>query len=118
MPRPTRYPPHFRADAVARVRRDHRDHPSEWSAIQAVANSLAISAETLRTWVRQAESVNDGQRMNARRQQAEIRRLIRENADLRRALDALRLSEPSNPTTRPSGDRAAPEAAGGSPTRA
>ncbi|MCM3923180.1 transposase [Frankia sp. AiPs1] len=116
MPRPTRYPPHFRADAVARVRRDHRDHPSEWSAIQAVANSLAISAETLRTWVRQAESVNDGQRMNARRQQAEIRRLIRENAELRRALDILRGLEPSEAPTRPTISRAAPKATGSSAT--
>ncbi|KJE21585.1 Transposase [Frankia torreyi] len=116
MPRPTRYPPHFRADAIARVRRVQPDHSSEWSAIQAVASSLAISAETLRTWVRQAESLSDGQRTTARRQQAEIRRLIRENAELRRALDILRGPEPSRPPTRPAVNRSVPKATGGSVT--
>ncbi|WP_368861933.1 transposase, partial [Frankia gtarii] len=110
------YPPRFRADAIARVRRVQSDHPSEWSAIQAVASSVAISAETLRTWVRQAESLSDGQRTNVRRQQAEIRRLIRENAELRRALDILRGPDPSTPPTRPTSSRAASRATGGSAT--
>ncbi|WP_372517821.1 transposase, partial [Frankia tisae] len=54
--RPTRYPPRFRAHAVASVALARPRHSSTWAAIKAVAASLAISTETLRTWVRQAES--------------------------------------------------------------
>ncbi len=49
MPRPTHYPPAFRTQAVAQVIRARSGYASEWAAIQAVATTLAISAETLRT---------------------------------------------------------------------
>ncbi|MCK9923321.1 transposase [Frankia sp. AgPm24] len=90
MGRPTRYAPAFRAQAVAQVRQTRPQHASEWAAIQTIAAALAISAETLRTWVRGAESTADHARADLRRHQAEIRRLARENTELRRALDLLR----------------------------
>jgi transposase len=73
---------------VAEVR---PDYPSDWPAIVAVAEKLGIgTAETLRKWVRQAE-VNAGQRPGVTSEEsAEIRRLKRENAELRRANEILK----------------------------
>jgi transposase len=73
---------------VAEVR---PDYPSDWPAIVAVAQKLGIgTAETLRKWVRQAE-VDAGQRPGVSSEEsAEIRRLKRENAELRRANEILR----------------------------
>jgi transposase len=68
---------------VAQVR---PECPSDWPAICAVAEKLGIgTAETLRKWVRQAE-VDAGTRPGVSSEEsAEIRRLKRENAELRRA---------------------------------
>lgn len=73
---------------VAEVR---PDYPSDWPAIVAVAGKLGIgTAETLRKWVRQAE-VDAGQRPGVTSEEpAEIRRLKRENAELRRANEILK----------------------------
>lgn len=73
---------------VAEVR---PDYPSDWPAIVAVAGKLGVgSAETLRKWVRQAE-VDAGQRRGVTGEEsAEIRRLKRENAELRRANEILK----------------------------
>jgi len=73
---------------VAQVR---PEYPSDWPAICAVAEKLGIgTAETLRKWVRQAE-VDAGQRPGVTGEEsAEIRRLKRENAELRRANEILK----------------------------
>ena len=73
---------------VAEVR---PDYPSDWPAIVAVAQKLGIgTAETLRKWVRQAE-VDAGQRPGVTSEEsAEMRRLKRENAELRRANEILK----------------------------
>jgi transposase len=73
---------------VAEVR---PDYPSDWPAICAVAQKLGVgSAETVRKWVRQAE-VDDGQRPGITSDEsAEIKRLKRENAELRRANEILK----------------------------
>jgi transposase len=73
---------------VAQVR---PDYPSDWPAICAVAEKLGIgTAETLRKWVRQAE-VDAGTRPGVTSEEsAEIRRLKRENAELRRANEILK----------------------------
>jgi transposase len=67
------------------------DYPSDWPAICAVAEKLGIgTAETLRKWVRKAE-VDAGTRPGLTSEEhAEIRRLKRENAELRRANEILK----------------------------
>ena len=67
------------------------DYPSEWAAIGAVAQRLGIgSSETLRKWIRQAE-VDGGTRPGVTSEEsAEIRRLKREVAELRRANEILK----------------------------
>jgi transposase len=67
------------------------DYPSQWAAIGAVASKLGIgSAETLRKWVRRAE-VDAGERPGvSSEERAEIKRLKREVAELRRANEILK----------------------------
>jgi len=63
---------------------------SEWAAIQSVAAKIGASAETLLKWVRRAD-VDAGTRPGLTSQEhAEIKRLRRENAELRRANEVLK----------------------------
>ena len=89
--RSSNYPPELRGRAVRMVAEVRPDYPSDWPAIVAVAGKLGIgSAETLRKWVRQAE-VDAGQRPGVTSEDsAEIKRLKRENAELRRANEILK----------------------------
>jgi transposase len=89
--RGTSYPPELRERAVRMVAEVRPDYPSDWPAIKAVAGKLGIgSAETLRKWVRRAE-VDGGTRPGVTSEEsAEIKRLKRENAELRRANEILK----------------------------
>jgi transposase len=84
--RSSNYPSELRERAIRMVAEVRPEYPSDWPAICAVASRLGIgSAETLRKWVRQAE-VDTGQRPGVSSEEsAEIKRLKRENAELRRA---------------------------------
>jgi len=89
--RSSNYPPELRERAVRMVAQVRPEYPSDWPAICAVAEKLGIgTAETLRKWVRQAE-VDAGARPGVTSEEsAEIRRLKRENAELRRANEILK----------------------------
>src|SRR5436190_24176166 len=91
MTRRSPYPPELRERAVRMVAEVRADYNSQWAAIEAVAAKLGIGcAETLRSWVRQAE-VDTGQRAGLTSEEhAEIRRLKREVAELRRANEILK----------------------------
>lgn len=91
MGRPSRYPPELRERAVRMVAEVRPDYDSRWAAICAVSGKLGIgSAETLRTWVRRDE-VDTGRRAGVTSQQSEeLKRLKRENAELRRANEILK----------------------------
>ena len=89
MARPSRYSADFRARAVRLVGEARPDHDTEW-AITAVAAKLGVSTETLRKWIRQAE-VDGGRRPGTTSDEsAELKRLRRENAELRRANEILK----------------------------
>ena len=79
-------PPELRERAVRMVAEVTQGYPSQWAAITAVAQKLGIgTAETLRKWVRRAE-VDAGQRAGLTSEEhAEVKRLRRDNAELRRA---------------------------------
>lgn len=80
--------PGFRA---VRMVLDHgHECGSQWEAICSVADELGPKSETVRLWVRQAER-NSGRRPGATTDElAELKRLKRENAELRRANDILK----------------------------
>lgn len=107
MARSVVYPQELRERAVRMVAEVRPNYESEWAAIGAVAQRLGIgTAETLRKWVRQAE-VDAGQRPGTTSDEsAELKRLRRENAELRRANEILKAAsaffaaELDRPTTR------------------
>jgi transposase len=92
MDRPRKhYPPELRERAVRMVAELTPEYPSRWAAIEAVAGKLGIaSLETLRKWVNRAE-VNAGRLPGVTdAEHEEIKRLKRENAELRRANEILK----------------------------
>jgi transposase len=70
---------------------DHTDeHPSQWAAIQSIAEKIGCSGETLRSWVRQAER-DQGKRAGlSTDERARLKELEREVRELRRANEILR----------------------------
>ena len=91
MSRPSRTRAELRQRAVRMVAEVRPNYDSDWAAITAVAQKLGIgTTETLRKWVRQAE-VDAGQRAGVSSEEsAELKRLRRENAELRRANEILK----------------------------
>ena len=85
------YPPERRERAVLMVAEVTPNYDSQWAAINAVAQKLGMgTAETVRKWVRQAE-IDAGQRLGTTTDEsAELKRLRRENAELRRANEILK----------------------------
>jgi len=88
---PKQYPRELRERAVRLVAEHRGDYETEYAAIRSVAAKLGIaSPESLRKWVRRAE-VDSGQRPGVTSEEsAEIRRLRREVAELRRANEILK----------------------------
>jgi transposase len=86
-----RYPAELRERAVRMVAEVRGQHDSEWAAMGAVASMLGIrTPETVRKWVRRAE-VDAGSRPGVTSEEAaEIKRLKRENFELRRANEILK----------------------------
>ena len=81
-----RYPAELRERAVRMVAEIRPDHESEWAAMTQVATLLGVGTpETIRKWCRQAE-VDGGKRPGVTTEEsAELRRLRRENAELKRS---------------------------------
>jgi transposase len=90
MPNHGRYPDELRERAVRMVLDHGHEYGSQWEAICSVSEKLGPKAETVRGWVRQAEK-DQGRRAGPTTEQlAELKRLKRENAELRRANDILK----------------------------
>jgi transposase len=90
MARRTRHSRQLRERAVALVFEQVEQYPSQWAAIESIAAKVGVSAETLRRWVRQAET-DVGARPGTTSADAErIRDLERQNRELRRANEILK----------------------------
>ncbi len=86
-----RYPSELKARAVRMVAEVRGEHDSEWAAMTKVAQLLGVTTpETVRKWVRQAQ-VDEGARPGVTTDDSvELKRLKRENAELRRANSILK----------------------------
>jgi len=87
MPRHGRYPAELRERAVRMVLEHEHEYGSQWEAICSVAEKLGPTAETVRLWLRQAERDTGRSPGPTSDDLAELKRLKRENAELRRAND-------------------------------
>nr|MBO2488268.1 IS3 family transposase [Gammaproteobacteria bacterium] len=90
MKKSTRYSPEVRERAVRMVFEHESEYPSQWAAIGSIASKIGCTAETLRGWVRRAET-DQGRRGGMTTSDRErLKELERENRELRRANDILR----------------------------
>jgi len=81
-----------KARAVRLVLEHQGEYPSQWAAIESIAAKIGCPAETLRGWVRQHErdtGLRDGVTTAERER---VKALERENKELRRANEILRLA--------------------------
>jgi transposase len=86
----SKYPPELRERAL-RMLADHRgEYPSEWAAMRSIAEKLGVHRETMRMWVRRAQT-DAGERPGLTSEEREqLKRLQRENKELRRANEILK----------------------------
>jgi transposase len=90
MNKSTRYSPEVRERAVRLVFEHQGEHASQWAALTSIASKIGCTPETLRKWVRRAET-DQGQRTGMTTDDRErLKNLERENKELRRANDILR----------------------------
>jgi transposase len=90
MTRASRFSPEVRERAVRMVFEHAQAHASQWAAITSIAEKIGCAAETLRSWVRQAER-DAGQRPGLTTdERSRLKQLERENFELRRANEILK----------------------------
>jgi transposase len=84
------WPKEVRERAVRMVLEHQHEHSSQWEVICSVAEKLGPTAETVRKWVRRAEIDGGARPGRTTDELEELKRLRRENAELRRANDILK----------------------------
>ena len=92
MKKSTSYSPEVRDRAVRMVMEHRDDYPSEWAAIESIAGKIGCSAQTLHNWVRRQQidtGVLPGPTTEERQR---IKDLERDNRELRRANEILKLA--------------------------
>lgn len=91
MTKNTRFSPEVRQRAVRMVLESQHEYPSQWAAIQSIAQKIGCPPETLRIWLRhyeqEAGAGDDGLNATERHRLKELEREVRE---LRRSNDILR----------------------------
>lgn len=105
---PRQFPPEFRQCALRLLEEALPEHETEYAAITHVSRKLGVATETLRKRKRKRRAeVDSGVQPGATSDElAEIKRVRRENAELRRANEILRTAsaffaaELDRPTTR------------------
>lgn len=88
-PSQKRYPQELKDRAVRMVHQLRREDPADNSVISRVARQLGVGTDSLRNWVKQAD-IDAGSRPGlTTEEREELKRLRKENFELRRANDIL-----------------------------
>ena len=92
MSKSNRFSPEVRERAVRMVQEHRGEYRSLWSAIESIAPKIGCVPQTLHEWVRKHE-INTGMREGVTGEEHErIKALERENKELRRANEILKLA--------------------------
>jgi len=84
-----RYSKEIREKAVRMVQ-DHQDeYASRWAAINSISGKFGMCPETLRSWIRKAESNSDSL-ISGLKNAERIKELERENRELKRSNEILK----------------------------
>jgi transposase-like protein len=87
-----KYSPEVRERAVRLVQEHRGEYPSLWAAIESIAPKIGCVPQTLHEWVRKHE-IDTGMREGITSEEREhIKALERENKELRRANEILKLA--------------------------
>jgi len=90
MSKTKRYSPEVRERAVRMLFEHETEYESRWSAMVSIATKIGCTAETLRSWVKQAE-IETGRRDGLTSDdRARLKALEKENKELRRANEILK----------------------------
>ena len=92
MGKPSRFSPEVRERSVRMVLEHVSEYASQWAAITSIAEKIGCAPETLRSWVRQAERDTGKRPGLTTDERARLKALERENLELRRANEILRLA--------------------------
>ncbi len=84
------YPAEFRERAVRMVFEHQDQYPSQWKAVQSIAAKLQVNHESLRQWVRRAETDAGHRPGLTTDERGRIKDLEREVKELRRANEILK----------------------------
>ncbi len=92
MRKSTKFSPEVRERAVRMVQEHRGEYPSLWSAIESISAKIGCVPQTLHEWVKKSE-IDAGVREGVTSEERErIKALERENKELRRANEILKLA--------------------------
>jgi transposase len=92
MRKSTKFSPEVRERAVRMVQEHRGEYPSLWSAIESISAKIGCVPQTLHEWVKKNE-IDSGAREGVTSDERErIKALERENKELRRANEILKLA--------------------------
>ena len=86
------YSPEVRERAVRMVLESVNDYPSEWAAIESIAPKIGCVPQTLHNWVRKYQADQRHRPGQTTEERERIKALERENRELRKANEILRLA--------------------------
>ncbi len=92
MKKQPKYSPEVIECAVRMVGEAGSEYPSQWAAITSIAGKIGYTPVTLRRWVRQQETDTGRRAGLSSAEQERIKALERENRELRKANEILRLA--------------------------
>lgn len=92
MNKSNKFSPEVRERAVRMVQEHRGEYPSLWAAVQSIAPKIGCVPQTLLDWIKRAE-VDTGVREGVATSEAQrMKELERENKELRRANEILKLA--------------------------